>query len=145
MCDNQPHWQQSGSPSTCFLPEQDRLPLKNPNPQERRRMKRLFISQYIPVTDTRSGQGIGHLVDVSPLGFRMDSQIPIAPNQRYDLRLDFPQEIAGRTWIEFTALARWCRSDPIQPQLYNAGFEIISMTPEDLEIFKLMARKYGAG
>jgi hypothetical protein len=119
--------------------------LNNSNAQERRRLKRRNLSQYLPVLDSGTLQVIGHLVDVSTVGFRMDSKIPITPNHSYNLRLVFAEEIAGKVSLEFTACAKWCRSDPIQPFSYNAGFEITDIAPDDLEVFKRIPEKYAAG
>jgi len=113
-------------------------------PHERRRLKRRNLSYYLPVLDNNSQKVIGHLVDISAVGLMMDSKIPIKVDQRYNLRLDFLEEISGKGSMQFLARCRWCRTDAIQPNLYNAGFEIVSIAPSDLEVIKRIAEKYCA-
>jgi hypothetical protein len=93
--------------------------------------------------DTTSQQVIGHLIDISPVGLMMDSKIAVPTNLKYNLHMDLMEEIAGRASLEFTAISIWCRPDPIQPFLYNAGFHIIEIAPGDLEVVKKIAEKYG--
>ena len=88
---------------------------------------------------------MGHLVDISPVGLMMDSKVPIPTNLNYNLRLDLMENIAGKASVEFNARSKWCRPDSIQPYLYNAGFEFINIAPDDAEIVKHIAEKYGSG
>jgi hypothetical protein len=118
--------------------------LNNSTAHERRRLARRNLSHYLPVEDMSTGQVIGHLVDVSPVGLRLDSKIPVTPDHSFHLRLVLPEPIAGEESLECTAVAKWCRSDPIRPSLYNAGFEITDMVPEDFEIYKRIPGIYGA-
>ena len=113
--------------------------------QERRRMNRRNISYYLPVMDNNTLQVIGHLVDISPVGIMMDTKIPITINHKYSFHLDFMEPIAGKSSLDFGASSKWCRQDAIQPDLYNAGFELADIAVEDIEVFKLVAEKYGAG
>jgi hypothetical protein len=117
--------------------------LNNSTTHERRRLARRNLSHYLPVEDINSGQLIGHLVDVSPVGLRLDSKIPITPNQNYHLRLVFPEPIGGKASLECALVAKWCRSDPVRSTLFNAGFEISDIAPDDFEIYKRIPEKYG--
>jgi hypothetical protein len=117
--------------------------MKTPNPPERRRLERRDLSYYLPVMDNNTQQVIGHLVDISPVGLMMDSKMPVPTNLKYSLRLDLMEDIAGKAILEFIAVSKWCRPDSIQPYLYNAGFEITNIAPDDYEVIKLIAEKYG--
>ena len=108
-------------------------------------MERRNVSFYLPVLDNNTQQVIGHLVDISPVGLMMDSKIPIPTNLSYNLHLDFMEDMAGRASLDFTARSKWCRPDSIQPFLYNAGFEITNVAPDDMEVIKCIVEKYGAG
>jgi hypothetical protein len=116
-----------------------------PNAQERRRLDRRNLSYYLPVQDKDTQKIIGHLVDISPVGFLMSAKIPIQTDRNYNLRLDFMEEIAGKASLEFIARSKWCRSDSIQPFIYNAGFEITAIAPDGIEIIKRIVEKYGTG
>jgi hypothetical protein len=118
--------------------------MNKPTTQERRKLKRRNLSYYLPVLDNSTQQVLGHLVDITPLGLMMDCKRNLPSGQDYNLRLNLLENIAGKAFIEFVARCKWCRSDSVQPFLYNAGFEIISISPDDTEIVKNIAKKYGA-
>src|SRR5512137_907914 len=128
----------------CSPTEKDRPPLNNSNAHERRRRKRRMLSHYLPVEDSTTGQMVGHLVDISPVGLRLDSKIPVTPDHSFHLRLVLPEPIDGKESLECTAVAKWCRSDPFRPSIYNAGFEITGIAPDDFEVYKWIPGKYGA-
>ncbi len=119
--------------------------MNKPTPQERRRLIRRNVSYYLPVMDCKTGDVIGHIVDISLVGFMMDSKVPVSTNIKFDLHLDFMEEIAGRAFLDFSASSKWCHQDPIQPYLYNAGFEFFNIPLQDVEVIKSIAEKYGAG
>ncbi len=110
---------------------------------ERRKMERRKISYYMPIMDSFTKQVVGHLMNLTPIGLMMDSNIPIPLKQKYDLHIDLMEEIAGHASLEFVAYSIWCQPDPIQPFLYNAGFIIIDFPPGDLEVIKQIEEKYG--
>ena len=119
--------------------------MNKPRPNERRKLQRRNVSYYLPVVDSNLQQVIGHLMDISLTGLMMDSKTPIPTNLKYNLHLDFMEDIAGRASLDFTAISIWCRPDSIQPFLYNAGFKITNIAPEDVEVVKRIAEKYGSG
>ena len=114
-----------------------------PTSIERRKQNRRNVSYYLPVKDNNTKQIIGHLMDISPTGLMMDSKIPIPTHLKYSLRLDLMEEIAGKATLEFEAITKWCRPDPIQPYLYVAGFQIMNINLDEIEVIKLIAEKYG--
>jgi hypothetical protein len=112
--------------------------------QERRELKRRSLSYYLQVFDSNTLQIIGHLVDISPVGLMIDSKKAIPTNLNFKLRLDLMENIVGKAFVEFVACSKWCRADSIQPYLFNVGFEIVNITPQNSEIVRLIAEKYGA-
>src|SRR5512140_1868934 len=116
-----------------------------PTTQDRRRVKRRNVSYYMPIVDNDTAQTVGHLVDISMVGIMIDCKRNIPSGQEYHLRLDLMEGIAEKPEVDFTAQCKWCRSDKIQPYLYNAGFEITDISEEDREIIRKIAEKYGTG
>jgi PilZ domain len=96
------------------------------------------------VIDVDEKQMIGHLADITLTGLRMDSQQPIKVNKLYQLRIFTTPDVADKDYIEFAATTRWCRMDPIDPGVYDIGFEIIKIAPHDAEIVKHIVDKYSA-
>ena len=111
--------------------------------RERRKLKRRSLSYYMLVLDANKQQTIGHLVDITAEGFMMDSQYNLPINKEYRLRFDTTSDVADKTFIEMTACAKWSAVDTIETNLYDIGFEITSISPQDAEIIKRIIKKYG--
>jgi hypothetical protein len=118
--------------------------MNRPSAPERRKFQRRNVSYYLTVMDNNTQKVIGHLVDISLIGFMMDSKIPVQTNLTFSLRLDFMEDIAGKAFLEFKAISRWCRPDKIQPYLYNVGFQIVNASQRDADVIKALSEKYGA-
>lgn len=110
---------------------------------ERRKLNRRIFSSYMRMMDDRTGALVGHLTDISTGGFKLDSQKPIPANHDFNFRIELPNEVANKTFMVFSARSRWCEHDRIDPTSYNVGFQIINITPGDLEIFSRMFEMYG--
>jgi PilZ domain len=110
---------------------------------ERRNLDRKVFSYYMQLIDYDRQELVGHLADISPGGFKLDSLSPIPPNKDFRLRLDLTSEIANKSSMIFVARSKWCRVDPLDPFCYNVGFELINISPGDAEIFNRMIEKYG--
>lgn len=111
---------------------------------ERRLLNRRNFSYYMRVTDEKTGKLLGHLVDISTGGFKMDSSVALPLNVDYILRLELSSEISTKDFMTFWARSRWCRPDKLHPNSYDVGFQIVKMSPGDLEIFTRMFEKYGS-
>lgn len=91
-----------------------------------------------------TGELVGHLVDISPDGFRLESTRPIRLNADYPIRIEVPTDVAAKPFMVFVARSRWSLPDRIDPTLYDAGFQIVDMNPGDTQVFQLIFEKYGA-
>ena len=110
---------------------------------ERRRIKRRKFGYYMPVVDTSNQDCIGYLSDVSPQGFKLESPKPIRLNFIYNLRLDLTSAISSRPYIVFQAKSIWGQGDPIMPNEYVHGFQILSISPDDMAVFQKIIDNYG--
>jgi hypothetical protein len=110
---------------------------------ERRRLDRRDFSYYMRLIDNDTGDLIGHLTDISTGGFKLDSQNPIPLEKDYKFRMDLTSEVADKPSMVFVARSKWCEVDPLDPFLYNVGFQLINIAPGDIEIFQRMMEKYG--
>jgi hypothetical protein len=93
--------------------------------------------------DTQTQELVGHLVDVSTGGFKLDSPKPLPLEKDYRLHLDLTSEVASKPFMVFRARSKWCQSDPLDPFVYNVGFQITEIAPTDMEIFNRIVEKYG--
>jgi hypothetical protein len=110
---------------------------------ERRRLERKDFSYYMRLIDQNTGDLVGHLTDISTGGFKLDSQNPIPVEKDYKFRMDLTGEVANKPSMVFIARSKWCEVDPLDPFLYNVGFQLVNIASGDLEIFQRMMEKYG--
>lgn len=110
---------------------------------DRRRQKRRRFIYYMQVIDANTLQFVGHLTDISPMGFRLDSDRALPVNANYKLRVDLTQDVSSRSYLVFTGHSRWCEMDKLEPNLYNVGFEIGNLSYDDSMIFQRMFERYG--
>jgi len=110
---------------------------------ERRNLDRKDFSYYMRLIDNDTQELVGHLVDISSGGFKLDSQNPIPINKDYRFRMDLTSEVASKPSMVFVARSKWCEVDPLDPLLYNVGFQLVNISPGDVEIFNRMMEKYG--
>ena len=110
---------------------------------ERRRLQRRDFSYYMRVINEATGELVGHLTDLSTGGCKLDCVKGIKPNTDMLLRIDLTPDVASKEFMVFAARCRWCRPDRFDPTAFNVGFQIIDMSPGDLEIFLRMFERYG--
>jgi hypothetical protein len=114
------------------------------NPEARRtRPARRDLPIYTQLIDNDTLDIVGHLSDISSGGFKLDSQIPIPKEKEIRFLMNLTSSVADKSFMQFVARSKWCRVDPLDPFVYNVGFQLIQIAPEDLEIFNRMMEKYG--
>ena len=111
---------------------------------DKRKINRRDFTYYMQVTDDLSKQLIGYLTDISSGGFRLDSPKQIPSGQEFRMQVQLTADIADKTSMSFVARSKWCHPDHVDPNTYNVGFEIVTMTPGDAIIFQRMFDKYGS-
>jgi hypothetical protein len=110
---------------------------------QRDRPERKEFFYYKQLMNPVTRQVEGHLADISVGGFKLDSQHPIPVNMDFQFLMNLTCEVADKPSMVFVARSRWCRVDPLDPYVYNVGFQLVSIAPEDREIFIRMFEKYG--
>lgn len=111
---------------------------------EKRTVPRKHINFYLRVLDDDTQEILGHMVEVSEIGLRLETvgQLPVPKD--YFLRLELTPDLGNVPFIVFAAQTRWCKIDNIQPNLYRVGFKLTEILPEDKEIFNRILQKYGS-
>ncbi|WKZ38863.1 MAG: PilZ domain-containing protein [Anaerolineales bacterium] len=110
---------------------------------DRRKQQRRRFTYYMPVVDAGTLKVLGYLSDISLVGFRVDSDMPLPVNSHLRLRIDLAPELAAKTYMIFNGRIRWCEMDKLQPNSYNIGFEVESLSREDTAIFQRMFEQCG--
>jgi hypothetical protein len=111
---------------------------------DKRKIARRDFTYYMQVTDDLSKQLIGYLTDISTGGFRLDTPKQIPAGQDFRMQVQLTADIADKTSMSFVARSKWCHPDHVDPNTYNVGFEIVTMTSSDMLIFQRMFDKYGS-
>jgi hypothetical protein len=111
---------------------------------EHRQIERRTFTYYMQVMDTSKSQLLGHLADISDGGFKLDTKTPLPIEKDFRLSVNLSKEISDKTALVFVARSKWCKQDPLDPNSYIVGFQIIGMTPSDHWVFHRMFERYGA-
>lgn len=124
-------------PSAKIYPEKGQ-------PQSRRtRPERREFAFYTKLINYDTQELAGHLSDISTGGFKLDCPKPLPLNKDFRLSMNLSSEVADKPVMTFVARSKWCKVDPLDPYVYNVGFQLIHISPKDLEIFNRMMEKYG--
>jgi hypothetical protein len=111
---------------------------------EKRTVPRKNFSFYMRVLNDDTEQILGHMVEVSAVGLRLETVGPLPINKDYYLRVELTPDLGDLPYIVFIARSKWCKIDDIQPNLFRVGFEMIEIMPEDREIFLRIQAKFGS-
>jgi hypothetical protein len=111
---------------------------------EQRKLERREFSNYLRLMNENTGELVGHLADISTGGFKLECKDSILADLEFLLRMDVTSDIADKDHLVFTARSRWCQMDPVDPTVYNVGFQLIKIAPEDVGIFERLFEKYGS-
>lgn len=116
----------------------------NASPRDQRKDERRGCSLYMRLVDHQTGEAVGDLADISQDGFRLETSKSVRVNRVFKFHADLPPDVSNKPFMVFVARCRWCRVDPIDSRLYDTGFEILEMDPEDQRLFKLIFERYGS-
>lgn len=109
---------------------------------EKRTTPRRKFNMYMRVLNDDIGEILGHMVEVSANGLRLETVGPLPLERDYYLRIELTPDLGPMPFIIFIARTKWCKMDTIQPNLFQVGFEIIEIVPEDKQAFLRIIRKY---
>ena len=110
---------------------------------ERRYAQRHKFSFYMRVLNDENEETIGHLVEVSAIGLRLETAAPLPPGQEYHMHMELTPDISDKLFMFLSARAKWNKPDEIMPNLYLVGFEITNISPHDGEIYQRLLDMYG--
>lgn len=109
---------------------------------EKRKLERRHLIYYLRIFDRQTGDLLGHLIDLTPEGIMMMSEEPIECNKNFHLRMNLSEVLIGKSHFDFEARSLWCRPD-INPDFYDTGFTIDSLTFQDAKIIDQLVDEYG--
>ncbi len=110
---------------------------------EKRNHRRAILNYNLEVFDLEDGDCLGHMVDISPGGFKIVSKCKITPGKDYLLRIEIPENPSPKTLI-VKAKSCWSMID-INPEYIASGFCFTGLSEESLEIIKWLVKSYEFG
>lgn len=108
---------------------------------ERRKYKREHLIHYLRVFDRTTNELTGQLVDITPDGIMLITDHPMVDPASHSFFMEFPEEVAGKTHLEFTAKPMWCKVD-INPDMFAVGCEINQVSQADVDIIQALINEY---
>ncbi len=109
---------------------------------DKRKIKRRYLLYYMRIYNAATRQQIGNLVDITPMGIMIVGDHRIPEGQTIRLRMELTSEVAEKPFLEFSAQSKWCKPD-VTPNMYNTGFEILGLAPEDIDIIHRIIEEFG--
>lgn len=113
-----------------------------PDGSERRKFKRRYLMYYSRIFDRKTGSVIGYIVDLTSEGAMIISEDPIDSKQVFQFRMDLPEDLSDKSFLDFEAESVWCKRD-IDPNFYDTGIRLLNITPEDRALLDHMIQEYG--
>ncbi len=109
--------------------------------EERRREDRHHLIHYLRIFDRDNGEEIGNLVNINKGGVMIVSGMPIEEGKFLRLRMEFPEEVDGKTQIEFDAETRWLEANE-QYGLIAMGLQSHNIRPDDMKTLETLISFY---
>lgn len=110
--------------------------------RERRRVQRKHLMYYTRIFNDDTGGLVGNLVDITPQGTMIISEMPIPVGKEFRFRMELSDDVADKPHLVFKAQSLWCQPDVV-PRYHNTGFKLIDVAPGDVEIIQRIVEMYG--
>jgi hypothetical protein len=110
--------------------------------EERRKIPRKYLMFYARVFDRRTGELLGYLADLTSQGAMLISETPLESGLSFRLKMDLPDRFFERDHLNFEARSVWCSQD-VDPKLYNTGFQMVHVDPQDIEVIDQINERFG--
>ncbi len=110
---------------------------------DRRDAERVTVDTRVEVFDRNSGAMMGVLMDLSPVGFMLNTPRPPPLNNLYQLCLQLADGEEQRCQLDVGAEALW-REDAEDGSHAWVGFRIIDLSDEDAQFIEQMVARWQA-
>ena len=99
----------------------------------KRSLERKKTEVFFGVYERDSSKYVGRLVDINTNGLMIMGKLVFEVNTALKLKMDLPQEINGKSHIEFDVKVVWCEKSK-KTKLYSAGMQFTGIAPEDSQL-----------
>ncbi len=111
-------------------------------PLEKRKLPRRHLIYYLKVVEPGSGEVIGHLVDISPVGMMMIGNQPLEVGQLIPLQVLMPNVFEGPTHLDVVGETVWCHRD-VNPDYYAIGLRFVAPLPDTGAVVRELVEAFG--
>ena len=108
---------------------------------DRRSESRRHLIYYIRILHAHSGQLLGHLVNITPTGMALISEIPPVVNETYSVKMSMPKDYRGLMELKFKVRCIWTRID--QEELHLSGYEIFGLNDLEQAALTWLVKHFG--
>src|SRR5690625_474646 len=98
--------------------------------QERRSTPRYCVVRQLQVSNMRTGEPLGNVVNLSSQGFMLLGATQLSSGDELALRLGLPGAAVNEHYVTLKARCMWCAQSSFSSD-YGAGFEVTRMTAAD--------------
>jgi len=95
----------------------------------KRSLERKKTGVFFGVYNRDTAKYVGRLVDINTKGLMIMGKSQLKVDESHKLKMDLPQEINGKSHLEFEAKVKWCEKSK-KTKLFSAGFEFTKIEPE---------------
>ena len=110
---------------------------------DKRTTPRKKFAFYMRVLDDETDETVGHLVEVSVKGMRLETTAPFPLGKDYNVHMELTPDVSDKLFMFVSIRSIWCKTDDIMPNLYHIGFKITKIAPHDQEIYQRLLEMYG--
>jgi hypothetical protein len=110
--------------------------------QDRRSFPRKYLMFYSRVFNQKTGELVGHIVDITPTGALLISETPLEVGQNYTLKMELPDELSLKQWLTFEARSVWCNHDVIAV-FFDIGFQLLNVPQSDIDLIERLVDSFG--
>lgn len=95
---------------------------------EKRKEKRIIVDFFLEVFDAKTGNMVGHMVDLTSQGMHLVSNQEIPIDREFTMKMRLPGGMPVKPFIEFRAVSKWCKNVD-NSIFFDTGFEIYDLDP----------------
>lgn len=109
---------------------------------DRRLYPRKYLMFYSRVFDQKTGELLGHIIDITPAGAMLVSEKPLEIGKLYHLKMELPDELSTRQFLVFEAKSVRGSQDVI-PEFYDTGMHLINVAASDIALIEKLVESFG--
>ena len=109
---------------------------------ESRAYKRRHLIYYLEVYNDKTGELLGHLVDITLKGMRLITKKEIMPDKNFRIGMMMPEEFFKGEVLRIEARSMWSRKD-LNPDFFAVGLKVYDLDQKTAELISKLIKRVG--